>query len=239
MLGSRDGDDSEGGAPPRMSLGQRLLLLLPRFKHDPDKASLRDRLSSAFLKPVDPDAAAKAKNKAEGPQTFEEIEHAAKYGDDKERLVGLLLAPISAAIGIAVVNDLIAHDPAVGNKQHVNVSVYHELVLVLLGLSVLMLVTAWFRKRMYLGIVMALYGLAIFNLKFWGFGIPYVLIAAWLLVRAYRLQRELKEATGDTPRRYGGGATPGGSRARPNKRYTPRSSTTKRPARPKPEKRAG
>jgi len=223
-----------------MSFGHRLLLLLPRFKHDPDKAPLRDRLSSAFLKPVDPAATSKAN--AEKPQTFEEIEQAAKYGNDKERLVGLLLAPISAAIGIAVVNDLIAHDPAVGNKQHVNVSVYHELLLVLLGLSVLMIVTAWFRKRMYLGIVMALYGLAIFNLHYWGFGIPYVLIAAWLLVRAYRLQRELKEATGDSPRRYGGGgATPRVPRAQANKRYTPRSSTTKRPARPKPEneKRAG
>lgn len=239
MLGGRNGDDSEGGAPPRMSFGHRLLLLLPRFKHDPDKAPLRDRLSSAFLKPVDPDTSGKAK--AEKPMTLEELEVAAKYGNDKERLMGLLLAPISAIIGILVTNDLIVHDPAVGNKQHVNVSVYHELTLVLLGLSVAMLVTAWFRKRMYLGIVMALYGLAIFNLHYWGFGIPYILIAAWLLVRAYRLQKELKEATGDSPRRYGGGGASGAPRAQANKRYTPRSSTTRRPARPKPEneKRAG
>jgi hypothetical protein len=222
-----------------MSFGHRLLLLLPRFKHDPDKAPLRDRLSSAFLKPVDPDAP--AKSKAEKPMTLEELEVAAKYGNDKERLMGLLLAPISAIIGILVTNDLIVHDPAVGSKQHVNVSVYHELTLVLLALSVAMLVTAWFRKRMYLGIVMALYGLAIFNLHYWGFGIPYILIAAWLLVRAYRLQKELKEATGDTPRRYGGGGAPGAPRAQANKRYTPRSPTTRRPPRPKPEneKRAG
>ena len=91
-----------------------------------------------------------------------------------------------------------------------NLSLYHELSLVLLGLSVVMLATAFFRKRLYLGIVMALYGLAIFNLRYWGFGIPFVLVAAWLLVRAFRLQRDLREATGDSPRAAAqrrGGAT--------------------------------
>ncbi len=53
-----------------------------------------------------------------------------------------------------------------------SVSLFHELLLVLLGLSVLMLVTAWFRKRMYLGIVMALYGLAVFNLHTGASGSP-------------------------------------------------------------------
>ena len=145
--------------------------------------------------------------------------------------MGLLLAPVSAAIGIPIINDLIAHDPPTGNKQHVNVSLYHELALVLLGLSVLMLVTAWFRKRMYLGIVMALYGLAIFNLHYWGFGIPFVLIAAWLLVRAYRVQRELREATGDSPSRPGAnadGAVPRRGRHVPS----PTSATRRRPRRP-------
>ena len=111
------------------------------------------------------------------------------------------------------------------NKAHVSVGLYHELELVLLGLALLMLVTAWWRKRLFLGIVMALYGLAIFNLHYWGFGIPYILGAAWLLVRAYRLQRELREANGELPARAG---TPGRrrpppnpSRPQPNKRYTP------------------
>ena len=42
----------------------------------------------------------------------------------------------------------------------------------------------------------ALYGLAVFNLHWWGFGVPFVLVGAWYLVRAYRAQRALKEATG-------------------------------------------
>ena len=159
--------------------------------------------------------------------------------------MGLLLAPVSAVIGIPVINDLIAHDPPTGTKQHVNVSLYHELALVLLGLSVLMLVTAWFRKRTYLGIVMALYGLAIFNLKYWGFGIPFVLIAAWLLMRSFRLQRELREATGDTPsrpgaQRRGRGASPGMPRPQSNKRYTPPTSPPKRsPPKPENQQKAG
>ena len=58
---------------------------------------------------------------------------------------------------------------------------------------------------------MALYGLAVFNLHYWGFGVPFILVGAWLLVRAYRLQRDLREATGDAPARPG--PTPAGRRA--------------------------
>jgi hypothetical protein len=243
MLGGRNPDDAGGGAPPRLSLWHRLLLSLPHLRHDSDKAPLGERLRNAFLKPVEPDAAAKAKVSGK-TRSVEELEGAARFANDKERLTGLLLAPVSAAIGIAVINDLIAHDPAVGTKQHVNVGVYHELALVLLGLSLLMLVTAFFRKRMYLGIVMALYGLAIFNLKYWGFGVPFVLIAAWLLVRAYRLQRELREATGDTASRRGTqgrgrGAKPGTSGPPSNKRYTPPTPPKRSPPKPENEQKAG
>jgi hypothetical protein len=56
---------------------------------------------------------------------------------------------------------------------------------------------------------MALYGLSIFNLHFWGFGIPFILAGAWLLVRAYRFQQKLKEANTSTTARL------------ESKRYTP------------------
>jgi hypothetical protein len=97
---------------------------------------------------------------------------------------------------------------------------------------------------------MALYGLSLFNLPpYWGFGIPYILAGAWLLVRAYRLQRDLREATGQTPSRPGSQGRQGRgrrptdtSRPRPNKRYTPptpppRRSPSKR--KPEDEQRAG
>jgi hypothetical protein len=139
------------------------------------------------------------------PQSVEELEAAVRFADDKERLVGLLAAPLAAAIGILVISALIVNDPPAflknghANRLHVSLSLYHDLAGVLLGLAVVMLVMAMLRKRLYLGILMALYGLAVFNLHYWGFGLPFVMGGAWLLVRAYRLQRDLREAGEEAP----------------------------------------
>jgi len=237
----RDVDDSEG-APPGLTVWQRFLLALPGLRRHRDKAPIGERLREAIVKPVEPGTAAKAKA-ADKPLTVDELQDAVRHADDKERLLGLLGAPFAAAIGILVIGDLITHDPAAllrngqVNKAHVSVGLYHELELVLLGLALLMLVTAWWRKRLFLGITMALYGLAIFNLHYWGFGIPYILGAAWLLVRSYRLQRELREANGELPARAGAQgrrrAHPNPARPQPNKRYTP--PPPKRSPAPKPE----
>lgn len=164
---------------------------------------------------------------------FDELEHEHRYANDKERLIGLIAAPIGAAIAFLITSDLIAHDPSrllsdgSPNPHHVNVSLYHEVLIALLALSVLMMVTAWFRKRLYLGMTLALYGLTVFNLHYWGFGVPYVLFGAWMLVTSYRLHKSLKEASAE------GGAAPGstaGGGARPapkpraSRRYTPKGS---------------
>lgn len=249
MPGSRGPDDVEG-APPPLSLWQRVLLALPRLRHDGQKAPLVERFKEAVVKPVEPSAASQAKA-ANVPMSIEELEDAVARADDKERLTGLLLAPVAAAIGLVVTRLLTSNDPAARKKNgalnplHVNPSIYGELALVLLVLAVLMLGLAFYRKRLFLGIVMALYGLAIFNLHYWGFGIPYILAGAWLLVRAYRLQRDLKEAKGEGPGRpaRGRGAVTT-DRPRPNKRYTPptpsrRSPPPKSKAKPEDEQRAG
>ena len=69
-----------------------------------------------------------------------------------------------------------------------------------------------------LGIVLALYGLSVFNLHYWGFGVPFLLIGSWYLVRTYRISQRLKLAkSGETS---AGGSGPA-RRAQPNKRYTP------------------
>ena len=77
-------------------------------------------------------------------------------------------------------------------------SVYDKLTYVLLGLAVLILITSWLRKRLFQGITLALYGLAIFQLHYtyFGFAAPFLLAGAWYLVRAYRLQQELKLVRG-------------------------------------------
>jgi hypothetical protein len=201
---------------------------------DPDaapsgKPPLGERLRAAFLKP-EPDA------KPSAARPAGELEAENKSATDKERMVGLLLAPWAAGIAILVAHELISHDPVaklatgLANPKHVAVSYYWGVAVVLLALAVCMLAAAWFRKRALLAIVMAAYGLSLFNLHYWGFAIPYLLCAGWLLARAYRLQRELREATGST-----GGRTPAASRdpgaptTRPGatKRYTPKGSKTR------------
>jgi hypothetical protein len=252
--GSSADSDSHNGVA-QLRLRQRILVALPRFGRtadgDTDKAPLGERLRHAVLKPAEAD---KAPAPARGDRSVEEIEADVKSADDKERLVGLLAAPLAGAIGLVVISALISSDPSSllkdgkANPHHVSVTVYHNLELVLLVMAALMLLCAFLRKRLFLGIVMALYGLALFNLHYWGFGIPFLAAGSWLLVHAYRLQRELRESTGDLrsragPRGAGRGAQANG-RPQSNKRYTApppkRPSPTKRPSSSGPrDKKAG
>jgi hypothetical protein len=204
----------------------------------PPKLTAWQRLNRAMLKPADPGSASPA---TEGPTTVPELEAAVARADDKERMVGLLAAPVAAAIGLLVSASLIANDPKTLlsnghlNPKHVNPSLYAELGALAVVLGLVMLVMALLRKRTYLGITMALYGLAIFNLHFWGFGLPYILAAAWLLVRAYRLQSKLKEAR-VADGGSGGARGSGAARALPSKRFTPRTPPPGSSSSPKPGK---
>jgi len=156
-------------------------------------------LRKTALKPVEDNGTSTAESSDVATPTEDDEAHA-RSADDRERLIGLLAAPFAAAIGILVIRTLIVNDPPALLKNgqvdslHVSLSLYHDLDLVLLALSTLMLLMAMLRKRLHLGIVMALYGLAVFNLQYWGFGLPFIMAGAWLLVRAYRIQRDLREA---------------------------------------------
>ena len=74
-------------------------------------------------------------------------------------------------------------------------------------MAVLILVTSLLRKRLFQGITLAIYGLGVVNLHYWGFGIPFLMAGAWYLVRSYRLQQALKRA--------GGGGSPRQPRRQP------------------------
>jgi hypothetical protein len=208
MARSSDTDDSGSpdDAAPRMSLWQRL-----RY--------------SIVVPDSDPGTKEVAYDKSE-----EELSAEIKTASDKERAFGLIAGPVAAAIGFLIIDAQISHDPAQYlssgklNAAYVSVSLYNELLGVLIFLSVLMLVTALLRKRLFLGLSMALYGLAIFNLHYWGFGVPFVMAGAYLLVRAYRLQQALRRVTGSPGSGSGGRGGAGarsGPRPRANKRYTP------------------
>ena len=216
--------DASDDETPRMSSWQRFTASVSNF----------------MLKPAPAESTTEvAVTKEGGPTTIPELEEAIKRADDKERLVGLLLAPVAAAIALLVVASLVAHDPkAIVNGQidklHVNPSLYVELGAVTLALALLMLGAAWFRKRLILGIAMALYGLSIFNLHYWGFGFPFILVGAWYLVRAYRLSEKLKHAKADQPGAAGGGSA--APRPQPSKRYTPPAAPIRRTPKSKPGK---
>jgi len=214
MPRKNDFDDSEGDHLPKPSLWMRF--------------------QTAIVKPDDSES---SNGKAPEPvQSVEELEASIARADDKERNIGFIAAPIGAIIALLISSDLINHARSLNQST----SVYQNLTFVLLGMAVLMLVTAWLRKRLFLGIVMALFGLGIFNLHYWGFGVPFLMGGAWYLVRAYRLQKQLKLAGGGSGRPYGPPTSrvpsAGGVLPRPNKRYTPPTEKLKRPSKPKPER---
>ena len=164
------------------------------------------------------------------PTTIPELEEAVRSADDKERAIGLIAAPIAAAIAFLVTASLVHNDPAatingVVNPHHTNPSLYTELGLLTVALALIMLGASWFRKRLVIGIASALFGLSFFNLHYWGFGVPYIMIGAWYMVRAYRLSQKLKLAKAADAPTFG----PKGAQAPPNKRYTPPSAPTRRP----------
>lgn len=158
---------------------------------------------------------------AKEDRSVEEIEESIARADDKERAIGLIAAPVAAALSFLIIGTLIHNDPAIGTKNYVSPSLYHTLQFVLLGLALLIMATALWRKRLFLGISLALFGLAVFNLHYWGFGVPFLLAGAWYLVRAYRFSQELKRAGGSSAPARSVTLSTGAVRPRPNKRYTP------------------
>jgi hypothetical protein len=196
-------------------------------ENSPPRPSLWLRFQNAVVAPDGPDDGSTSKDP--DTRSVDELQAEIKTASDKERAIGLIAAPFAALIAFVIITTLINHDPAAllangqVNPRHASVSTYHELLLVLLAMSVVMMATALLRKRFFLGLAMALYGLATFNLHYWGFGVPFLLFGAWLLVRTWRLQQSLKLATGDGPasRPQKSRPAPRTSAPRANKRYTP------------------
>ena len=200
---------------------------MPSVRRDKDRQPIGDWMRRTFLKPEDPAATAEKKQVA-APLPLDELEATIKRADDKERGIGLIAGPIGAAIGFMVVHTLVANDPpqylkgGVLDKLYVNPSLYDEALLVFLGLALLIVVFSLLRKRLLIGLATALYGVSIFNFHYWGFGIPFAICGAWYIVRAYRLHRDYRLATGDLPSGAGARANNGASARVANKRYTPK-----------------
>jgi hypothetical protein len=179
--------------------------------------SLWERVKYSMVEPDDDRGVGK---EAQPVRPVEEIQEDLHRSNDKERTIGLVVAPVAAIVAIAISTASINY----ARTHHQNVHVYDELTYVLLGLSALILVASLLRKRLFQGITVALFGLAVFQLHYTyvGFAAPFILVGAWYMVRVYRLQQELRrsEADAGVGRRNSVSASRG-PRPRPSKRYTP------------------
>jgi hypothetical protein len=168
---------------------------------------------------VEPDDDPGTQKKAQPARPVEEIQEDLRSSNDKERTIGLVVAPVAAIVGLTISTASINY----ARTHHQSVHVYEELTYLLFGLAALILVASLLRKRLFQGITVALFGLAVFQLHYTyvGFAAPFILVGAWYMVRSYRLQQELKRSEADVggPRRSVSPAR--GSRPRANKRYTP------------------
>src|SRR3984957_5511631 len=198
MSSSPGAGDPGGDSARKMTLWERLKYSMVRPDDDPKEKEVEE------IRPV------------------EEIEADIGRSNDKERAIGLVAAPVAALIGLIISSASVNY----AKTHNQSVAVYDKLTYVLLGLAALILVTSWLRKRLFQGITLALYGLAIFKLHHphLGFAAPFLLAGSWYLIRAWRLQQELKkaEALGPQAPRPKPATTNGAPpRPRRSKRYTP------------------
>src|SRR5579872_1503601 len=131
-----------------------------------------DRLRDSMLKPAPTGEPPMPAGPAPG---VEDIELSIRYADDNERLIGLVAGPLAAVVALLIGDHSIQQARPVlvngkVNQLHGHLGTYEALLASLLVLSVLVLAMAWFRRRLFLGIVLALFGLSVFNLRWWGFG---------------------------------------------------------------------
>ncbi len=168
---------------------------------------------------VEPDDDPGTRKKVQPARPVEEIQEDLRSSNDKERTIGLVVAPVAAIVGLTISTASINH----ARTLHQSVHVYEELTYLLFGLAALILVASLLRKRLFQGITIALFGLAVFQLHYTyvGFAAPFILVGAWYMVRSYRLQQELKRSDADVGVARRSVSPSGGSRPRANKRYTP------------------
>lgn len=139
---------------------------------------------------------------------------------ERERLAVLVAAPVAALVDFVVVGVLAARDRTAGLS--VGVARYEELEVVLLVLTVGILASGLWRRRLPAGAALGLQGLALFDLHFWGFALPFVAAGAWMVARAYRSRAAGPDPQISEDRPTGRSAQLPSGTVSANKRFTPR-----------------
>jgi hypothetical protein len=238
---------SPGDSLPKLSLSQRLLAALPNMQRPspgtaqagrrsghtasngssevvrPDDVVAPRRTSPAAAgqrgaaRPKSPPARPGAKPDPYADTSIEELRHAMKYLDDRERRVALFVGPLLAALDVALTVVALHSNPAAGHKNHVAPSNIVALGVGSAVVALLVVVAAFYRRRSF----------TIFALLFAGYGggfvtmIPSWLVAGWLFIHFNRMQRSVVARTG------GPGARQGAARTRADR------TSNNKPARPR------
>ncbi len=158
---------------------------------DEPALTLWERAKYTLVRPDD-DSSPRGRRPQADDRSVEELREAIYRSDDKERAIGLVAGPLAAVVGLLISSASMDY----ARQHHQGVGVYVGLTYLLLGLAALVLISSLMRKRLFQGITLALFGLAVFQLHYTyiGFAAPFILAGAWYLVRAYRLQQALKVA---------------------------------------------
>lgn len=140
----------------------------------------------------------------------EELTHAIKRIDERERVLAMTSAPIGVAVGSLLTYLAVRYNPAVGQKGHLTLT---TIVLFEGGarilLSGIVLLAAYSRRRSFVGFALLFLGTSLglpFALPFWGLG-------AWLIWRVFKYQKELTALGGGPARGRPAAGTRGSGRA--------------------------
>jgi hypothetical protein len=239
-------DQDEGAAPTfRLTLGQRILTALPRLGGTHRDAGTDDRPAGPTAGASSPSPRAdehsagdradngrrsaesgdehptrQRKGKSPSGMSKEELEYSIKRIDDRERLMGMLMAPLGLGIATFL---LINAPPMTAHRAKGQLS---HATLVTLGVSALIIsvvvfVAALTRRRSFLGFSLVFLGLPV------GFPllVPFWIVGGWMILRAYRWQRELGALGGGPAAR--GRATTSSKQNGDGRRASPKTSDSR------------
>jgi len=236
-----DDESPETGAPPKLTVGQRILTALPRIGgagrghaegSEPERAERPARAEPAEraerparAEPAEPaertepgaaeaeatPAPGKARPKGEtSPSglTKAELAHAIKYIDDRERRIGMFMAPLGAAIGVAlIVVGFRTHQAQHLAKGQTPRDTVITLGFVAIALAAVVFLAALSRRRAFLGFALVFLGIPLnFPLL-----LPFWFVGGWLVFRSLKWQRELAAMNRGTGAGARGGSGRGGS----------------------------
>ena len=169
---------------------------------------------------VEPDDDPVTRKEGQPVRPVEEIQEDLRRSNDKERTIGLVAAPVAAIVGIAIstasINYARTLQPERSCLRRADVRPPRTRRPDPGGIAVAQAPVSGDHGRTVRS------GRLPVHYTYVGFAAPFILVGAWYMVRAYRLQQELERSEADVGGVRRNSASPSrGARPRPNKRCTP------------------